>query len=37
MYPGVVSAAGAVPADPDDDNIVAAAIECRAKYIVSED
>lgn len=37
MYPGVVTAAGAVPADPEDDSIVAAAIECRAKYIVSED
>jgi len=37
MYPGVVNAAGAVPADPDDDAIVAAALESQAKYIVSED
>ena len=37
MYPGVMSAAGAVPADPDDDIIVAAALETQAKYIVSED
>lgn len=37
MYPGVVSAVGAVPADPNDDMVVAAAVESRAKYIVSED
>lgn len=37
MYPGVVSAAGAVPGDPDDDVVVAAAFESQAKYIVSED
>lgn len=37
LYPGIVTAAGAVPADPDDDIIVAAAVESRAKYIVSED
>jgi predicted nucleic acid-binding protein len=37
MYPGAVNAAGAVPADPDDDAIVAAALESHARYIVSED
>jgi putative PIN family toxin of toxin-antitoxin system len=37
MYPGVVTATGAVPADPDDDVVVAAALESQAKYIVSED
>lgn len=37
MYPGVVTAVGAVPADPDDDAVVAAALESQAKYIVSED
>jgi predicted nucleic acid-binding protein len=37
MYPGVLTAAGAVPADPDDDTIVAAALESGAQYIVSED
>jgi predicted nucleic acid-binding protein len=37
IYPGAVIAPGAVPADPDDDVIVAAALECQAKYIVSED
>jgi putative PIN family toxin of toxin-antitoxin system len=37
LYPGVVTAPGAVPADPDDDVFVAAAIESRATYIVSED
>ena len=37
VYPGVVSAAGAVPADPDDDMVVAAALESQTKYIVSED
>ncbi|MEX0802241.1 MAG: PIN domain-containing protein, partial [Candidatus Binatia bacterium] len=37
LYPGTVTAAGAVPADPDDDIIVAAAVESQAKYIVTED
>ncbi len=37
IYPGVVSAVGAVPADPDDDMVVAAALESQAMYIVSED
>ena len=37
IYPGIVVAAGAVPADPDDDVIVAAALESQAKYIISED
>lgn len=37
VYPGTVTAAGAVPADPDDDIVVAAALESRATYIVSED
>jgi putative PIN family toxin of toxin-antitoxin system len=37
MYPGVLTATGAVPADPDDDTILAAALESGAQYIVSED
>ena len=37
VYPGVVTATGAVPADPDDDMVVAAALESQAKYIVTED
>ncbi|HUG94106.1 MAG TPA: putative toxin-antitoxin system toxin component, PIN family [Planctomycetaceae bacterium] len=37
MVPGVVNAHGAVPADPKDDKIVAAAIEGKADYIISED
>ena len=37
VYPGVVTATGAVPDDPDDDVVIAAAIESQAKYIVSED
>jgi putative PIN family toxin of toxin-antitoxin system len=37
IYPGVVTAAGAVPSDPDDDVVVAAALESGAKYIISED
>ena len=35
--PGHRQAHGAVPADPKDDMIVAAALESRADYIVSED
>jgi putative PIN family toxin of toxin-antitoxin system len=34
---GVETAAGAVPADPKDDMIIAAAVESGATYIVSED
>jgi putative PIN family toxin of toxin-antitoxin system len=34
---GLEMAAGAVPADPEDDMIIAAAIESGATYIVSED
>lgn len=34
---GNVTAPGAVPDDPDDDKIIAAAIESSADYIVSED
>lgn len=34
---GVLTAEGAVPADPKDDKVVAAALECGAGYIVSED
>jgi putative PIN family toxin of toxin-antitoxin system len=34
---GTRQAHGAVPADPDDDKIVAAAIEAGASYIVTED
>jgi len=37
IYPGVVNASGAVPDDPDDDVIVAAAIESHSLYIISED
>ena len=37
VVPGRISAVGAVPADPKDDKIVAAAIESDADYIVSED
>lgn len=37
VVPGHISAVGAVPADPKDDKIVAAAIESDADYIVSED
>jgi predicted nucleic acid-binding protein len=35
--PGIQQAVGAVPADPQDDMIVAAALESQAEYIVSED
>jgi predicted nucleic acid-binding protein len=34
---GVRQAHGAVPADPKDDKIIAAALESGASYIVSED
>jgi putative PIN family toxin of toxin-antitoxin system len=37
LYPGVVTTAGAVLADPDDDAIVAAAIESQADYVLTED
>lgn len=37
IVPGLFNAHGAVPADPKDDKIVAAAIEAKADYIVSED
>lgn len=35
--PGLRQAHGAVPADPKDDMIIAAALEAQASYIVSED
>jgi putative PIN family toxin of toxin-antitoxin system len=35
--PGVRQAHGAVPADPKDDKIIAAALESKANYVVSED
>ena len=35
--PGVRQAHGAVPADPKDDIIIAAALEAGAAYIISED
>ena len=35
--PGHRQAHGAVPADPKDDKIIAAALESKASYIVSED
>ena len=34
---GLMQAIGAVPADPKDDMIIAAALESQASYIVSED
>jgi len=37
MTPGTLSIQGAVPADPQDDIIVAAAVESNASYVVSED
>lgn len=37
LIPGNETAAGAVPADPKDDMIIAAAVESGASYIVSED
>ena len=37
LLPGVVTAAGSVPADPKDDMVVAAAIEAGASHIVSQD
>lgn len=35
--PGLRNAHGSVPADPDDETIIAAALETKAEYIVSED
>jgi putative PIN family toxin of toxin-antitoxin system len=37
VVPGIVQIEGAVPDDPDDDKIIAAAIEGQASYIISED
>jgi putative PIN family toxin of toxin-antitoxin system len=37
QIPGNAVTAGAVPADPKDDMVVAAAVESGASYIVSED
>ena len=37
IVPGSVDTHGAVAADPNDDKIIAAAIEAGASYIVSED
>lgn len=37
VVPGIVSIEGAVPDDPNDDKIVAAAVESQASYLVSED
>lgn len=37
MESGFRQAHGAVPADPKDDKIIAAALESKASYIVSED
>jgi predicted nucleic acid-binding protein len=37
LVPGVRQAHGAVPADPKDEIIIAAALEANASYIVSED
>lgn len=37
LTPGRVRVLGAVPADPDDDMIIAAAVEADASYLVTED
>ena len=37
VFPGVVSVHAAVLADPDDDEILAAAVESGATYVISED
>jgi uncharacterized protein len=37
MVPGLLTVQGVVPNDPDDDKIIAAALESGAKYIISED
>jgi predicted nucleic acid-binding protein len=37
MVPGHRQAHGAVPADPKDDIVIAAALEAGAPYLVSED
>jgi putative PIN family toxin of toxin-antitoxin system len=37
LVPGIQQAVGAVPADPKDDIIIAAALESQASYVVSED
>ena len=37
MKPGVRQAHGSVPADPKDDMVIAAALEAKAEYIISED
>ena len=37
LVPGIRQEIGAVPADPKDDMIIAAALESQASYIVSED
>ena len=37
MKPGYRQAHGAVPADPKDDMVIAAALEAKAEYLISED
>ena len=37
LLPGVRQAHGAVPNDPKDDMVIAAALEAKAAYIISED
>jgi putative PIN family toxin of toxin-antitoxin system len=37
LVPGICQTVGAVPADPNDDIIIAAAVEANASYIVTED
>jgi putative PIN family toxin of toxin-antitoxin system len=37
ISPGLRDAPGSVPDDPDDEKVVAAALESKAAYIVSED
>ncbi len=37
LLPGIRQAHGAVPADPKDDMVIAAALEAKAEYLISED
>jgi len=37
LVPGIHDASGSVPADPDDEKVIATALESKASYIVSED
>lgn len=37
LFPGMMQIPGAVAADPDDDRVLAAALESCAEFVVSED